>query len=569
MAATSPWLASRESGLGGLKRVTTRGVTFFPAMTEGSALSESPTASVLGRVGIPEPLRVLAAKRWDAIIVGAGHNGLTCAAYLARAGRQVLVLEARDRVGGACTLEEPWPGVRLSPCAYVAGLLHQLVIDELALPRRGLEWYPAAGGMFVPFDDGSSVQMWNDDARCEAEITRFAPNDLAGWRTMMDVKRRLRDALRPDGPRDVWIGSSPSRDDIEARLGRDEDARKLLFDWSMAEYVEHFLNDERLHSAYLGQGVIGTNARPTDPGTASVHFHHGSGRMFGLPGTWGFVRGGMGMISFLICDAAREAGAVVATGVPVARITPGLGVELESGERLNAPAVISNADPRTTLRLLGRAADPAWKAQVETVPMKGITVKVNMMLRELPNFRARPGARGDHHTGQINTPLTKAEWNTAFSAAQVGELPDRLWTELYMHSVYDPSVAPPGIHTLSVFSQYVPHTFAQGTWDTRRTEVGQRVVDAIARFCSNMPQAIVDLDVLGPPDIERRLGLSGGHIFHGEILPEFMWDRRLAARTPMPGLYMCGVGTFPGGSVIGIHGRNAAKAVLLDPAARP
>jgi phytoene dehydrogenase-like protein len=524
----------------------------------------SPTAAVLGRLGQPETPTQLAARRWDAIVVGAGHNGLTCAAYLARAGRKVLVLEARERVGGACTIQEPWPGVKFSPCAYVAGLLHQLVIDELALPARGLEWFPAAGGLFVPFEDGSSIQLWNDDAKCEAEVRRFSPNDVAGWRAMVEVKRRLRELLRPDGPRDVWIGQSPTRDEIDALLGRDEEARNLLLEWSMADYLEHFIKDERLRMAYLGQGVVGTNASPSDPGTASVYFHHASGRMFGMPGTWGYVRGGMGMISFLICDVAREAGAVIACGMPVARITPGMSVELESGERISARSIISNADPRTTLRLLGRAADDAWRAQVEAIPMTSVTVKVNMTLRELPNFKARPGTLGDHHTGQINTPLTLDQWNQGLRAARAGELPDRLWTELYLQTVYDPSVAPPGVHTLSVFSQYVPNQFATGSWESRRADVGERVVDAIGRFCSNIPQVITGLEVLGPPDIEERLGLYGGHIFHGEILPAHMWDQRLKPRTPMPGLYLCGVGTYPGGSVIAIHGRNAAREVLRD-----
>ena len=183
--------------------------------TEPRAARTSPTASVLGRIGVPEPIGQLAARRWDVIIVGGGHNGLACAAYLARAGRRVLVLEARDRVGGACTLEEPWPGVHFSPCAYVAGLLHQVVIDEMELVRRGLEWFPAAGGLFIPFDDGTSVQLWNDDAKCEAEIERFSSRDVAGWRAMVNVKRRLRDALRPAGERDLWIGRAPTRDEIE------------------------------------------------------------------------------------------------------------------------------------------------------------------------------------------------------------------------------------------------------------------------------------------------------------------------------------------------------------------
>jgi phytoene dehydrogenase-like protein len=530
--------------------------------SEPRALQTSPTAAVLGRIGVPEPIGQLAARRWDVIIVGAGHNGLTCAAYLARAGKRVLVLEARDRVGGACTLEEPWPGVHFSPCAYVAGLLHQLVIDEMELVRRGLEWFPAAGGLFIPFDDGTSVQLWNDDAKCEAEIRRLAPRDVAGWRAMVDVKRRLRDALRPAGERDLWIGRAPSREEIESRIGRDEDARQLLFEWSMTEYVERFLTDERLQMAYLGQGVIGTNASPSDPGTASVYYHHASGRMFGQPGTWGYVRGGMGMISFLLCDAARDAGAVVAAGVPVARIIPGTGVELASGEQIAAAAVVSNADPRATLRMLEQRADAQWRAQVEQIPMESVTVKVNMTLRELPNFTARPGTRGDHHTGQINTPLTKDEWNRGLAAARAGELPERVWTEIYLHTVYDPSVAPEGVHTMSVFSQYVPHRFARGTWDTRREEVGRRVIADIGRYCSNLPDVITGVEVLGPPDVEQRVGLTGGHIFQGDIRPEHMWDRRLAARTPMPGLYLCGVGTHPGGSVIGIHGRNAAREVL-------
>src|SRR5580698_2361137 len=214
----------------------------------------SSTAAVLGEIGLPVPVSELAAKTWDVIVVGAGHNGLACAAYLARAGKSVLVIESRARVGGACTIEEPFPGVRMSPCAYLAGLLHPLVVEELDLPRRGYQWTPAVNGLFVPFLDGSSIQLWDDDERCTEEVRRLSPSDVEGFRAMCDVIRRLRDALRPAGAGDTWIGEPPTRDEIEQRLGNDEEARAVLFDWSMAEFVERYINDERLQIAYLGQG---------------------------------------------------------------------------------------------------------------------------------------------------------------------------------------------------------------------------------------------------------------------------------------------------------------------------
>jgi phytoene dehydrogenase-like protein len=524
----------------------------------------SATAQVLGEVGLPMPVRELAAKSWDTIVVGAGHNGLACATYLARAGQRVLVIESRTRVGGACTIEEPFPGVRMSPCAYLAGLLHPLVIQELELARRGFKWTPAVNGLFVPFLDGSSIQLWDDDERCEAEVRAVAPADVAGWKAMNDVIRRLRDRLRPADARDVWIGEAPTRAQIEERLGADEVARALLFEWSMAEFVARYLQDERLQTAYLGQGVIGTNASPFDAGTASIRFHHASGRLGGMPGMWGYVEGGMGMVSFYFCDAAREAGAAVAAGVAVERIVPGEGVELESGERIRARNVVSNADPCRTLAMLGANADAAWKVSVERVPMVGCTVKLNVHLRELPNFAARPGTNLAHHYGQINVPLTQDEWKAGFAAARKGALPEHLWCELYFQSVHDPSVVPLGEHTMSVFAQYVPYEFARGTWDERRGEVRGLALKSLERFCTNIDEAVIDARVLGPPDIEKKVGLTGGHIFQGECLPAYMWANRLSARTPMKGVYLCGACTHPGGSVIGINGRNAAMAVLSD-----
>ncbi len=516
-------------------------------------------------------MRELATQRWDILVAGAGHNGLACAAYLARAGKRVLVIEARERIGGACTIEEPWPGVRMSPCAYLAGLLHPLVIDELNLPALGYSWTPARNGLFVPFEDGTSVQLYDDDERCEAELAHFAPRDLNGWRAMNDVIARLRDALRPANHQDVnqhdvWIGEPPTRGEIEERLGNDPEARSLLFDWSMAEFVERYVDDEHLQIAYLGQGIIGTNASPFDAGTASIRFHHSSGRLGGFPGQWGYVKGGMGMVSFFLADAAQNAGAVIAAGLPIAQIVPGEGVVLEGGERIQAPIVVSNADPRTTLRLLGASATADWRAQVESIPIEGCTLKVNVWLRELPNFRARPGTCQPHHFAQVNTPLSKSEWKTSYAAAREGHLPDRLWTELYFQSAHDPTAAPEGTHTMSVFSQYVPYQFADGSWDDHRECAKQRALAALARFCTNIPEAVIGAEALGPPDIEKKVGLTGGHIFQGECLPAYMWSNRLRSRTGMPGIYLCGACTHPGGSVIAINGRNAAMAVLADSA---
>ena len=522
------------------------------------------TAALLGRIGLPEPVRKLAARDWDAVIVGAGHNGLACAAYLARAGRDVIVLESREQIGGACTLEEPWPDVRVSPCAYLCGLLHPVVVSELGLIERGFKWTAAEAGLFVPFEDGYAIQLWEDSSRCETEIQRFASGDVAGWRAMSRVIGRTRDALRPPNQDDLWLNPEPTREEIERRLHGDPEARSLLFEWSMADFLEHFLGSERLQTALLGQGVIGTNASPFDPGTASIHFHHSSGRMSGNAGAWGYVTGGIGVVSFLLCDIAREAGAMVAAGVPVARILPGRGVELEGGEFIRAPAVISNADPQTSLRLLDAEVDAGWKEQVESIPMEGCTVKANLLMSELPDFRARPGVRQPHHYGQVNTPLSKAAWRTAFDDASDGNLPKELWTELYFQTAADDTIAPKGKHVVSVFAQYVPYAFRNASWDEMRADVRRLILSTLARFCSNVPGAVIDMQVQGPPDIEQKVGLHGGHIFQGECLPAYMWDRRLTCRTPMNGFYLCGAGTHPGGSVIGVNGRNAAMAVIAS-----
>ncbi len=309
-------------------------------------------ADVLGEVGLPMPLAELAVRRWDVIVVGGGHNGLTAAAYLARAGLQTLVVERRERLGGACTTERPFPkpGYLISPCAYLVGLLHPLVIGELGLAARGYRVLPCDPSQWSPFLDGTSLTDWKDPRRTAASVRGLSPGDVDRYAAYQDVYRRIRDRLRSHDPaRDTWVGDAPDRDRLESLLAGDGEALEVVFELSVAELVERYVGDERLRAALHGAGVIGTWAGPRDPGTAGVRLMHNMGLLDG----WGYVEGGMGRISFALADAARDAGAVLACGVPVARIEPTTGVWLDDGTVLHASTVVSNADPHRTLALIG------------------------------------------------------------------------------------------------------------------------------------------------------------------------------------------------------------------------
>ncbi len=519
----------------------------------------------LGRIEQPTPLDELAAREWEAIVVGGGHNGLTAAAYLARAGRSVLVLERAERLGGACTIEQPFPDPRylIGPCAYVVGLLDELVIRELELERHGYRVVPADPNLWCPLPDGTSVALYLDRDRTAAHLRDhgFRERDIRGLFAYDDLFDDLRRRLRR-GVRDTWLGSSPSRAELEELLGHDAELIAVAFEESVAQTLDRYVDDDRIKHAMFGQGVIGAFAGPRDPGTASVRLMHHQGDLLGRGSYWGYVRGGMGRVSFAIGQAALQSGASLATGAQVTRILPGEGVELETGERLSARVVISNADPKRTLAMLDDGAVPAaYRSRVEAWRVDSPVVKLNAGLRKLPTF---PTARGlDPHRAMISvTPGLDAAQESA-EAGWRGE-PSIGFAELYFQTAYDSSVAPPGRHTMSVFAQYAPYHLADGDWDSRRSEIGERVLDAIAAYAPDVHDCVEHLQVLGPPDIERRIGLTGGHIFQGEALPDQMWDRRLDHRTPVDGLYLCGAATHPAGSVIALNGRNAAMAVLDD-----
>jgi phytoene dehydrogenase-like protein len=514
---------------------------------------------VLGRVGLPEPVAELAARRWDAVVVGGGHNGLTAAAYLARAGRSVLVLEAREQLGGAATLDRPFGDDRylVSPCAYVVGLLHPLVVDELDLRRHGFDLVLLDPSLWCPFPDGTSIAVYAEAERTLAQVTALAPADVDGFRAYEALFERIRRALRT-GPRDTWVGESPDRGELAELL--DPEALDVVLHRSIADVVEEHVRDGRLRALLHGQGVIGTWAGPRDPGTAGVHAMHAMGTL--ADGRWGYVRGGTGRVSFALADAAREHGAVLASGVPVAAIEPGVGVRLAGGELIRAAAVVSNADPKRTTALCASDVPTAWRARVAAWRSTSPVLKINCALSRLPTFPAA-AAPGLPHRAMVSITSGIDATQQAFERAVAGH-PAPSWAEVYFPSAYDPSVAPPGGHVMSVFAQYVPYELADGTWDARRDEIADAALAEVARAAPDVVDCVAEREVLAPPDVEARIGLTGGHIFQGDCLPDQMWDRRFGPRTAVPGLYLCGAATHPGGSVIGVNGRNAAMAVLDD-----
>ncbi|HET9602416.1 MAG TPA: NAD(P)/FAD-dependent oxidoreductase [Acidimicrobiales bacterium] len=524
-------------------------------------------AEALGEVGLPAPMSELALRSWDAVVVGGGHNGLACAAYLARTGQSVLVLERSERLGGACTLERPFPDPRyvVSPCAYVVGLLDKVVIDELDLRRHGLQVFVADPNLWAPFEDGTSLAQWNDDARTQASLDALglSPSDVAGYWAYEAVFDEMRQRLRTRG-RDSWIGDSPTRDELEEMLGHDQWMVDILFEASIADVLDHYIVDQRLKDALYGQGVIGAYAGPRDWGTASVKLMHYQGDLEEQGPVWGYVRGGMGMVSFALAEAATEAGAVLACGAEVAEIVPGQGVRLDGGELVRAATVVCNADPKRALAMLaGSDAVPvAYRDRLEAWQVRSPVVKFNAALSRLPTFTAAAGESWPFRSMISVTPGLDAA-QRAFEDCQAG-IANVGYGEVYFQTGYDPSPAPEGRHLMSVFGQYAPYALAGGSWDDQRDAIGKQFVDLIGRFAPDIADCIEYAEVLGPPDVEERVGLTGGHIFQGETMPDQMWEHRLTARTPVPGLYLCGAATHPAGSVIALNGRNAAEAVLHD-----
>ncbi|MGE5245225.1 MAG: phytoene desaturase family protein [Betaproteobacteria bacterium] len=519
--------------------------------------------------------------KYDAIVIGGGHNGLTAAAYLARAGRKVLVLERRHVLGGAAVTEEVFPGFRFSVCSYVVSLLRPEIIRELDLPSHGLEILPL-DGTFTPMPNGDYLWRVNDHAKTRREIARHSKLDAEAYdeygKAMVEMARFVKpilDMTPPDPmtlrPRDLmkllFLGRR------FRGLGEGDRYNQLqLMTMSAADFLDQWFETDVLKATMSASGIIGTFLGVRSPGTAYVLLHHYMGEIDGAFRSWGFARGGTGAISDAIAGAARAAGVEIRTEAPVARITvrngAAAGVVLAGGDEIDAGMVLSSVDPNLTfLRFIDeKELPPEFLEEVRRYKFRGSSGKVNLALDALPDFRCRPGP-GAHLRGAVSISPSVDYMERAYDQAKYGEFSRRPYVDMVIPTLTDPSVAPPGKHILSCFVQYAPYHLASGTWDEQRDAFGDAVIDTLAEYAPNIRDIILHRQVLTPLDLEREFGLTEGNIFQGELTLEQLFFLRPAPgwaqyETPVRNLWMCGSATHPGGGIMGAPGRNAARRIL-------
>ena len=521
----------------------------------------------------------------DAVIIGAGHNGLVCAAYLARAGRRVVVLERRELVGGCAVTEEVWPGYRVSTAAYLTSLLQERVIRDLELARFGYRVDAKDPAFFSPFPDGRYLFMWQDREKTLAEIAKFSRRDAAAFPDYEDYLERLSQVVEglllttpPEFP-PQGIGDFVDYLKIAAKM-RGLSPKEVIglvkiFTQSAVEFLDEWFESGEIKVTLATDAVIGANGGPRSPGTAYILLHHVMGSVGGHRGLWGFVRGGMGAVSEAIAASARSRGVEIRTNAGVSHIKVAngraRGVVLESGEEIDASTVISNLTPQLTfLRLVDENALPGdFVHAIRRYRSEGTSCKINLALSGLPNFRALPGAPGPQHGATMHICPSIEYIERAWDDAKYGRPSQSPLLELTVPTMYDPTLAPEGKHIMGIFIQYAPYTLSDGTWDELREPFGYRVLDMIEEYAPGFRDCVIHQQVLTPLDLERRFGLTGGNIFHGEMSLDQMFVMRPVAgsaryRTPVRGLYLCGSGTHPGGGVMGAPGYNAAREILKD-----
>jgi phytoene dehydrogenase-like protein len=523
----------------------------------------------------------MSAQNFDAIVVGAGHNGLVAACYLARAGLRVLVLERRHLVGGACVTEETFPGFKVSTAAYVVSLFQKEIVRDLRLAAYGFEVLPRDPSSFTPYPDGRFLILGPDPALNHAQISKFSPRDAArypGYEAMLErVAAFIEPTLTMVPPNLLRPGLRGLRHLLAlgrsfARLGPAAPEAIEVLAGAARPLLDRWFESVELKATLATDAIIGAMASPSMPGTAYVLLHHVMGETDGRRGVWGYVKGGMGGLSQALARAARDLGVVIRCEAEVARIIVqdgrATGVVLVGGDDYRTPIVASNADARVTFgRLLDpRTAPPELLTAVGRISYESASLKINVALGELPNFRACPGP-GPQHRGTIHICPDLDYIERAYDDAKYGRPSERPVLECTIPSVVDPTVAPEGRHLMSIFVQYAPYALRESTWDQLREGFADRCFAVLDEYAPNFSRSVLARQVVTPLDLERTFSLTGGNIFQGAMIPHQLFSFRslpgcAGYRTPIKGLYLCGAAAHPGGGVMGTPGWNAAREIL-------
>jgi phytoene dehydrogenase-like protein len=525
----------------------------------------------------------------DAVIIGGGHNGLVCAAYLAAGGLKVTVLERRDVVGGAAVTEEFHPGFRNSVASYTVSLLNPKVIRDLDLPGHGLRIVERRIANFLPTADGR--YLCSGGSRTRAEVAKFSSKDaerLEGYGERLEAVADVLRGLVLETPPNVVAGGWSAAVPELVRAGRlgsrlsalDMSLRRevlKLFATSAGEFLDGWFESDPIKALYGFDGIVGNYASPYAPGSAYVLLHHCFGEVNGKKGTWGHAIGGMGAITQAMAKCAASRGAVIRVSSPVRQVLiergRAVGVITEAGDTIRAAAVVSNLNPKLLyLRLIDAAALPRdFLERITQYRCGSGTFRMNVALSELPDFTCLPGrAAADHHTAGIILAPTLGYMEQAYFDARTYGWSRQPIVELLIPSTLDDSLAPPGQHVASLFCQHVAPQLPNGeSWDAHRETVADLMIETVNRHAPNFKAAVLGRQIMSPLDLERTFGLIGGDILHGALQLDQMFSARPMLghgnyRGPLPGLYMCGSGTHPGGGVTGAPGHNAAREILAD-----